>query len=1410
MAEEPEVAEEPAVETPHRHHPVRTILKWVAIALGVVVLLVACLFGFLQTDSGRRFVAHQIEALEFKNGMKIGIGRLNGNLFGSLTVDRLTVSDPQGEFLAIPHAKLDWRPIAYLFGHVDVRSLTAQTVTLERVPHLKPSEQKGPLLPDIDIDVGKLQVDRFVALPAVTGKRRVLSFGGTAHIADGRAIANLKAETIAVEGEAPGGDRLVAAIDAEPDKNRLAMDLALDAPADGVIAAMAGMKKPIVARLAGKGDWNHWDGHFTGSLGGDQLADIAITGRNGHFNVKGDTRVAQLVPGQVSRLLGPVTAIDLSADFVHRRAALDGTITSDTLNLAAKGTVDLGENRFDDLDVSVALLKPAELTKNLIGNGLTAHLTLNGAFKTPTVDYDIAAAQVKVNDIVLDRLRARGSVTMSERGYRTPLHASVARITGLDSVAGGTLEDVRLDGNVAMQGSRILSDDLRLRSSRIDAKLTVIADLSKGFYAGAINGRINNYRIASVGIFNIESKLDLKTGRNGGYAIEGRVRARSTKITNASVASFLGGQAVAAANVRYGTDGVVRVSNVQLESPLIHITGGSGSYEPGGKIALKLAAETQQYGPVTLALNGTLNSPHAVVTAAHPGFGIGLADLTAEVTGRNGTYNLKAKASTDYGPLVADVTLDLAHAKSLKINSANLGGIDFTGSLTQTAQGPFAGELQAHGKGLGGVVRLAAAGKYQQVDFNLRANDARLDGPQAVYIGSAIIDGRAVLYERPQIQLDAQLGNFAYGQYNFTVARAQVDYKDGAGAAKFVAEGSNAFPLRLAGNVEFNPDLWSAMLTGRIRGIEIATKGPARIVPRADGYELLPSTFTIGKGTARLAGKYGNGLTIQSRIEGIDLSLVNSFIPALGVGGTLDGSLDFAQANSSAFPSADARIRINGFTRTTAATVSMPVDLNFAGKLVPDGGTGSAVFRRGNTVIGRLQASLRPLGPGAGSWVTRLMDAPFSGGLRYNGPADTLFSLGGLADQRLSGPIGVAADFSGHVRQPQLTGVVKANNLTYQNLTYGTTLTNLAIDGRFTGDRIDIASLTAKAGDGTLSGSGYVSLAADRGFPMDVKLDLNNAQLAKSDDLSAAATGNLHLTKAAGQPPLLSGQITLPNTRYKFVRGGAEKIPQLTGVHFKPRKGPAQITGNEQPAKVPNAFSKVQLNIKVTAPERFYVSGMGLESEWSADLTVGGTSAQPRLTGNLEVVRGTLGFAGHSFKIDHGRIDFVGDNPIDPQISFQASEDIDATTVQINVSGRSSDPQIAFTSTPGLPQEEIVSRILFGRSAANLSSIQALQLAASLNSLRGGGGGFNPLDKLRSATGLDRLRVLGADETQGRGTAIAAGKYITDNIYIEVITDARGFTATQLEISLTKALSILSQAGGSGATNFSIRYEKNY
>ena len=81
---------------------------------------------------------------------------------------------------------------------------------------------------------------------------------------------------------------------------------------------------------------------------------------------------------------------------------------------------------------------------------------------------------------------------------------------------------------------------------------------------------------------------------------------------------------------------------------------------------------------------------------------------------------------------------------------------------------------------------------------------------------------------------------------------------------------------------------------------------------------------------------------------------------------------------------------------------------------------------------------------------------------------------------------------------------------------------------------------------------------------------------------------------------------------------------------------------------------------------------------------------------------------------------------------------------------------------------------------------------------------------MRSATGVDRLRILGVDDATGRGTALAAGQYLTDDIYVELITDARGFTATQLEIALTPALSVLSQAGGSSAVDVSVQYRKDY
>jgi translocation and assembly module TamB len=332
-----------------------------------------------------------------------------------------------------------------------------------------------------------------------------------------------------------------------------------------------------------------------------------------------------------------------------------------------------------------------------------------------------------------------------------------------------------------------------------------------------------------------------------------------------------------------------------------------------------------------------------------------------------------------------------------------------------------------------------------------------------------------------------------------------------------------------------------------------------------------------------------------------------------------------------------------------------------------------------------------------------------------------------------------------------------------------------------------------------------VSLSSANGYPIAITADLNNARLARSDALGATATGKISITKNP-EVSRIEGRLTIPEAHYQIIRQGAAEVPELTGVRRR------SATGEDQgPAPViRRAFGDFDLNLRINADNRLVVTGMGLESEWRTQITVRGTTLAPDIRGTMEIVRGTYSFASRRFDITRGTIRFQGSALTNPSVDIQASTTAEGVTAILTVSGTAQQPQIAFSSTPALPQEEVLSRLFFGTNVTNLSATEAIQLAAALQSLSGTGGGLNPLGQLKSATGIDRLRILGADDVGGRGTALAAGKYLTDDIYVEIITDARGFTATQLEISLSRTLSLLSQAGSFGGSSVSLKYSRDY
>lgn len=233
------------------------------------------------------------------------------------------------------------------------------------------------------------------------------------------------------------------------------------------------------------------------------------------------------------------------------------------------------------------------------------------------------------------------------------------------------------------------------------------------------------------------------------------------------------------------------------------------------------------------------------------------------------------------------------------------------------------------------------------------------------------------------------------------------------------------------------------------------------------------------------------------------------------------------------------------------------------------------------------------------------------------------------------------------------------------------------------------------------------------------------------------------------------------------------------------------------------------LGVNVKMPRQVFVRGRGLESEWQGEVDIAGSTAAPRITGELKPVRGDFDLAGKRFVLDEGFIRFEGEEEIDPRINMLAVHTGKDLKVNVRIEGRASDPKVTLTSVPQLPQDEMLARLLFGKSASRLSAIEAAQLAQALATLSGKGGAGGILDFARSTLGLDRV-TLGGGEDSG-GPALQVGKYITDRVYVGVEQRAASEgTEAQVEVELTPNLTLESDIGVKSSGNVGLRWTYDY
>ena len=124
---------------------------------------------------------------------------------------------------------------------------------------------------------------------------------------------------------------------------------------------MGSFKAPLTATVDGRGSWASWQGRAVATLGGGQLANLALTAKNGHIEVRGSTRPGLYLEGPVERLTSPQLDVAIDTTLNDRKADTRMTLKSDALAVDAGGLIDLANSRFGNFAVNAKLLTPGAI-----------------------------------------------------------------------------------------------------------------------------------------------------------------------------------------------------------------------------------------------------------------------------------------------------------------------------------------------------------------------------------------------------------------------------------------------------------------------------------------------------------------------------------------------------------------------------------------------------------------------------------------------------------------------------------------------------------------------------------------------------------------------------------------------------------------------------------------------------------------------------------------------------------------------------------------------------------------------------------------------------------------------------------------------------------------------------------------
>lgn len=1449
-------------------------LRWLAVTSAAVtaIILLTLLSGllFINSQSGRDQLVKWVNTYFAAENENIKLGAIEGSVFSGFTITRITLSDEKGTWLELEKAEINWSPLSLLGGELDISNMS---INAANIYHLPKSDSDGDTQSPLSLEIPTLPIDLNVAAfdvatiefgnDIIPAKARFYG-GGQLKLTEVNGIA-LQADMVSL---GRNKDQITVNVTYPGAGHNLTADILVNAPKGGTFGALVGIDPAygMTATFKGDGTIDDWAGALRAQVNNTDIADAAIQVSGQALTVRARLNAGEFIPDTGAALFGRTANLtfDLKPTAGEYVKAVSLDLVADTMKLNAQGNV-----ATDNLTATEGISFTLDVLDALPFNRMVAPLSfqpfsiqgvLSDLKKNPTVTATFTPFKTAYGAQATAVIAGRFSATLKPRDFEVKGTGTIS------NMAGASLDDVqpltqngfqwKLDAEIKKENFALTLHDFTLENQSLQLDL----DGKFASDAQSLQGSLNA-AITDIGLLipSITGSALLNTTFDQASAevpLHGVVKLSTNRIisTETWLNELMGPSPSLDAQISRAPDGTLILRDTVVSTKVVTINGGM--FVSNDQVIeqsdfqikvdeldkLEILEGLNLEGSVDIAahLSGLLASPSLALKTSLAQLdvqGFTLQDLTANLavndlfTRPQGAIELVGL--TNIGALAASANFNTSDQIPFKLSdiSATIGTYGIAGSLTSQPSAVVTGDLtlatmspkntDAQQFGIvSGQIAFKETDGLQQIDITGNLIDLTIpvggssEGPvyanDIVTLKAGTVSAAIVLEETTaKIDGEIKLSGLSHPSIQAKEITLTLAHQNDALAYNMHMLGTQFMPydLIVSGDLKSVEEekRISLSVQGNVADTPVRSLDAINLTIGPKNTLLKPFQLKVADGTI------GGSLVSQNDSAHLDLAIDNAdlrplgvFFPDIPAAGILKGQVKLSTspdktAGEYSFSLSNMSTDRGTIILDPALTLSINGSINEAGISATGAAQLAGVIDAGFT--GQV-----PLRFHAGSFSPAFPeDEPLQGKLNFAGNIGAIWPIFELVNHDLRGFIDTQFQVGGTFNNPNVNGHINLMEGRYENTQTGFVATNIDVKTTIADRHLVVDHFTANDGaDGRITAAGFLDILSDFSFNAEANLVVNRARIIRRPTLDVTASSNLSFVKN-GTMTTLSGDITVDSANVGAVTQGPADVIELD---VREINGNSDNTVQSTIAQGTH-LGPLNLDLNFSAPGKLFIRSYGLDSEWSSEIKLQGSSRAPVATGSATLIRGVFDFSGKRFTLTKGTLYFPNDNRNDPLVDITAEYQLVDLTAQLIIGGRASSPALEMRSTPSLPQDEILSRIFFGTSVAALSPIEAVQLAATVHSLSTGGGP-GLIGSVRRSLGIDRLAI---DQANGRdfGTTITGGKYLTNNIYVEVSTaPATGETSTAVEVSLTRNLSLITRRTLDSDNNLAIRWSWNY